>query len=38
MTKDEFMLQIVGSERAIRRSVVPLGIVYSLRIGSGCGE
>src|SRR5437879_5503789 len=37
MTKGEFMLQMVGSERAIRRSVVPLGIVYSLRIGSGFG-
>ena len=31
------MSQMGSSERDIRRSVLPLGIIYSLRIGSGFG-
>jgi hypothetical protein len=35
MTKDEFVRRLDDSERAIRRGVAPLGIVYSLRVSFG---
>ena len=38
MTKDEFREQQEESERRIRRSVFPLGIIYSVRLATAfCG-
>jgi hypothetical protein len=37
MTKDEFMSKMADAERDIRHSVVPLGIIYSVRLGSAFG-
>jgi hypothetical protein len=37
MTKDEFMLQKSESERIIRRRVIPVGLIYSVRMASFLG-
>ena len=35
MTHDEFLMQMSDAEREIRRHVLPLGIIYSVRLASG---
>jgi hypothetical protein len=37
MTREEFILEKSESERQIRRLVIPVGIIYSLRIGAILG-
>lgn len=37
MKRDEFVSQKSGSERRIRCSVVPVGIIYAMRLGAVFG-
>jgi hypothetical protein len=34
MTKDEFISQMTGAEGRIRHRVLPLGVIYSVRLGA----